>query len=148
MTRIFECWECFKKCMAKLIAFWKRGRKAAHHHLLPNSYTLVIRWLRVLTKKILWKAGGFALMCSFIAFAWKPKRFAIARVLLLVTLPVVSRISKPAIPDISDLVITWKVMFVVTPSFRQKTDSAILKNNSSIRWGFSLEKSCLLSCLV
>ena len=75
---------------------------------------------------------------------WKSKHFTICLRFLLVTLPAVCGISEPPISGILDLVIKWKVAFVMTSSSRQKMDSVISKNNSNVRQGLSLKKKLLV----
>ena len=50
---IFECCKCFRKFMAKLITFLERWEGTQPTITCPASYVLVVRWSRVLKKKIL-----------------------------------------------------------------------------------------------
>ena len=88
-------------------------------------------------------------MCIIFAFASNAKRFTFDCVLLLlVFLPTMSGISKPATFEISGIVMTWTAAFVVNSSSRQKMDLAISKNNVSVRLGLSLEKRWLWSSVL
>ena len=58
MNRIFECFECFRKFMAKLNSiFWKGEREAAHNQLPHKAF-------QGFKEKDLWRAEEVALMCS------------------------------------------------------------------------------------
>ena len=53
LTMIFECCECFRKFMAKLIAFFEKGEGRQPTITCSASYMLVLRQSRVLMRTIL-----------------------------------------------------------------------------------------------
>ena len=53
LTKISECCESFRRFMANLIAYFEKIKERQPTITCPGSYTLVIRWLRFLKRKLL-----------------------------------------------------------------------------------------------
>ena len=64
LIRIFDYYECFRKLMAKLIAFFEMWERKQPTIIYFASYLLIIRWSRVLKRKTLWTAEVVTLMSS------------------------------------------------------------------------------------
>ena len=68
---MFESWKCFRKFVAKLIAFFERGVRRQSTIACPTSYMLVIKSSRILKRRILRRSETIVWMCSVKMFFLK-----------------------------------------------------------------------------
>ena len=71
LKRMFECCKCFRKFVAKLIAFYEKGVGRKSTIACPTSYMLVIKSSRIFKRRILQRSETVAWMCSVKLFFLK-----------------------------------------------------------------------------